>query len=98
MMNKEGESMVFDCCMSEEVLKQIKILEEQYEYNWGKKVDYIILPKGMTQEILALTLERIVETGESLLVGYNKIKEQIRENEHAFKTGVKDTFFKETRG
>lgn len=80
MINEENENITFGCCMNEEVLKQIKILEEQYEYNWGKKVDYIIQPKGMTRETLALTLERIVETGESLLVGYNKIKMQVKEN------------------
>ena len=78
MINEGNESITFDCCLNEEMLKQIKILEEQYEYNWGKKVDYIILPKGMTLETLALTLERIVETGESILVGYNKIRAHVK--------------------
>ena len=45
---------------------------KQYEHNWGKEVvlDYII--PGMTQEKLIIVLEYIVETGESVLVGWNK--------------------------
>lgn len=40
---------------------------------WGIPLDYIIVPSGITQEMLVLVLKRIVDTGESILVGYNKV-------------------------
>ena len=58
---------------NQETLNQIKILEQRYLENWGKEVDYIVLPVGLTQEKLVKILEIIVETGESILVGFNKI-------------------------
>ena len=58
--------------VNEEALQKIKQLELQYERNWGKKVDYTILPPHMSQEKMVLILERIVETGESILVGWEK--------------------------
>ena len=65
--------------VNEVAMRKIEMLERQYKNSWGKEVDYTILPQGMTEETLALTLERIVETNESILVGYNKIKEQFTE-------------------
>ena len=59
--------------INEEAIRQIQLLERKYELNWGKKVDYSVLPQGLSQEKLADILERIVETGESILVGWNKI-------------------------
>lgn len=59
--------------INDEAIKQIKLLELKYEHNWGKKVDYTILPRGVSQEKLVVILERIVDTGESILVGWNKI-------------------------
>ena len=52
--------------------RRIEQLESEYEDKWGKKVDYIIIPQGITQEKLVAVLERIVDTGESILVGWNK--------------------------
>lgn len=60
--------------MNQETLNQIKTLEQKYLENWGKEVDYTILPVGITQEQLVKILERIVKTGESILVGFNKIE------------------------
>lgn len=57
---------------NDSVLKKIEILEKEYEKIWGKKVDYIIIPKGMTQEKLAKVLELMVGTGDSILVAYSK--------------------------
>lgn len=57
-----------------ETMERIKQLEIKYEKNWNKKLDYLIMPRGITQESLVLVLERIVDTGESILVGWNKIK------------------------
>lgn len=59
--------------INEEAIKQIELLELEYEHNWGKKVDYTILPRGISQEKLVVILKRIVDTGESILVGWNKI-------------------------
>ena len=52
--------------------RRIEQLESEYEDKWGKKVDYLIIPQGITQEKLVSVLERIVDTGESILVGWNK--------------------------
>lgn len=64
-----------------ETTQKIKILENRYKKNWGKEVDYTIVPKGMTQEDLILVLEVISETGESILCGYEKIKNIIKDNQ-----------------
>ncbi len=59
--------------VNEESLKRIEQLGKEYERVWGKTVDYSVLPPGLTQEKLVPILERIVETGESVLVGWNYI-------------------------
>ena len=56
-----------------EISKKIKELGLLHKQRWGKEPDYTIVPKGITQEILLKVLERIVDTGESVLVGWNKI-------------------------
>ncbi len=66
-----------------DVLKQLDTLCALYKQRWGKDVDYTALPKGITQEKLVDVLERIVDTGESILVGYNKL---------FITTNKKDTF------
>ena len=60
---------------NQETLNKIRILEQKYLENWGKEVDYTVLPVGLTQENLVKVLERIVETDESILVGFNKINQ-----------------------
>ena len=55
-----------------DAMRRIEQLESEYEDKWGKKVDYLIIPQGITQEKLVAVLERIVDTGESILVGWNK--------------------------
>ena len=62
--------------VNEKALERIRVLEKKYKENWGKDVDYSILPKGITQEMLITILERITETGESILTGYEKLKSQ----------------------
>lgn len=59
--------------INEDALKKIEQLEKTYENNWGRKIDYTILPAGLSQEKLVQVLERIVDTGESVLVGWNRI-------------------------
>lgn len=51
--------------VNEKALERIRILEKKYKENWGKDVDYTILPKGITQEMLVTILERITETGKA---------------------------------
>lgn len=55
-----------------EAMARIEELSQKYEYNWGKEVDYTGMPSGISQDRLAIILERIVETGESVLVGWEK--------------------------
>lgn len=57
-----------------EALEKIRILEQKYKETWGINVDYTIIPPGMTQEKLVDVLERIVDTGESISVGFCNIK------------------------
>lgn len=59
--------------INEEAMKELEELNRLYEENWGREVDYTIVPRGMTQEMLVMILSRIVDTGESVLVGYEKI-------------------------
>lgn len=58
--------------INEEALNKIDELSKLYKFNWGKEVDRVGMPLGMSQEKLVIVLERIVETGESILVGWNK--------------------------
>lgn len=58
--------------INEEALNRIEELSKLYKFNWGKEVDKIGMSLGMSQEKLVIVLERIVETGESILVGWNK--------------------------
>ncbi len=60
--------------LNKETLEKIRILEQKYKETWGINVDYTIIPPGMTQEKLVEVLERIVDTGESIIVGFSKIK------------------------
>lgn len=62
--------------INKDALIEIEKLEELYKLRWNKEVDYSLLPHSVTQEQLCLILRRIVDTGESCLVGYNKIKER----------------------
>ena len=54
-------------------LKRIYQLNQKYYETWGCEVNYSIIPPGMTQEKCVKVLERIIMTGESLLVGYKKL-------------------------
>lgn len=54
-------------------LEQLNKLCELYKHRWGKELDYTVLPRSISREKLLIILERIIDTGESILVGYNKI-------------------------
>lgn len=67
-MTDEGVSKV----VNQEALEQIEELLQKYKYNWGKEVELNNSIPNMSQEQLVAVLERIVETGESVLVGWDK--------------------------
>ena len=77
-MSTEGKGIQIDDEHMQERLDRIQELLDLYEYNWGQKLQIPTRPPGMHQGLMIETLKRIVETGESLLVGYNKIREQKR--------------------
>lgn len=60
--------------IDEAAMKKINELSELYEQRWGKEVDILALPSVINrQDRLAQILERIVDTGESVIVGYQKL-------------------------
>ena len=56
-----------------EVMKEIEKLSKLYEERWHAYVDKMVIPEKLSQEELVIVLRRIVDTGESVLVGWNKI-------------------------
>ena len=54
------------------VLKRLDELSELCQKRWGKAVDYVGRPGHLCMEDMVIILERIVDTGESVLVGYEK--------------------------
>jgi hypothetical protein len=54
-------------------LRRVSELCELYQSRWGSEVDLLALPSGID---IMETLERIVDTGESPIVGWKKIKEE----------------------
>lgn len=59
-----------------EYLQKVSKLCSLYYSRWGKEVDMLALPSGID---IVKTLERIVDTGESPIVGWQKINEKKRD-------------------
>lgn len=59
--------------IDEIAMKKINELSELYEQRWGKEVDFLAMPSTIHQGQIAEILERIVDTGESIMVGYQKL-------------------------
>lgn len=59
-------------CWTQERWSRFNELLALYEFNWGKRLDFIDMNFSITQEELVKVLEIIVETGESVLVGFEK--------------------------
>lgn len=55
-------------------MQEIHKLSSLYEKNWGKEVDYVGMPILIDQENLLQVFRIIVETGDSVLVGFQKRK------------------------
>lgn len=66
-----------------EYLNEVTKLCKLYYERWGKEVDCLALPAGIN---LVQTLERIVDTGESPIVGWAKINE-IKANQASYSQG-----------
>ena len=56
-----------------EAQKEIERLLPVYEHRWGKPLDWTVSPPRMTDTQFAKVLKRIVDTGESIVVGYGKV-------------------------
>lgn len=67
-------------CSNNFISKEIKDLNKKYKKIWGKDVDYKIIPFGITQEKLMECLKLMIETNDSLLVSYNKLYNQKKED------------------
>lgn len=59
--------------IDDSAIEKVEELSKVYEFTWGKKVDYTIIPKGITQEKMVKCLELMIESNLSLLVAYNKL-------------------------
>ena len=59
--------------INKDALISIEELSKQYELTWGKKVDYTIIPPGITQEKLVECLELMIKDNLSLNFAYNKL-------------------------
>lgn len=58
--------------IDQRTFERIEELSQKYQHNWGKEVELDYTIPGMSQERYVVVLERIVETGESVLVGWDK--------------------------
>ena len=56
-----------------EVMKEITELCTKYEKRWNKPVDFVGFPSTLYQERFLLIMRYIVDTGDSILVGYQKV-------------------------
>lgn len=64
-----------------DVMKEINKLTKLYEERWHDCVDKMVIPNKLSQEEPVIVLRRIVDTGESVIVGWNKIFTNGRERE-----------------
>ena len=71
---------MLDCNQEVIILVNVKAMQEihklssLYEKRWGKEVDYVGMPTRLCQETLLQVLRLIVDTGDSILVGFQKRK------------------------
>ena len=49
----------------------------EYRKKWGRNIDYLGLPRAMSDEVLIKTLERAIETGEPVQDCYLYVKNKL---------------------
>ena len=62
-----------------EVMQELHELSLLYEARWGKDVDYVGMPTTISEKRLLLILRYIVDTGDSVLVGAQKVRDILNE-------------------
>ena len=61
-----------------DALNEIIRLNELYRERWGISISFTAIPNTLTEERLILVLRHIVNTGESVLCGYEKVRDLLR--------------------
>ena len=62
-----------------EILQELHRYSLLFEERWGREVDYVGMPSHISQERLLLILRYAVETGDSVLVSAQKVRDIISE-------------------
>ena len=65
-----------------EALAEMDKLMEEYREKWNQPIDMDLIPPYVTQEKACLILRQIVETGDSVLTGIEKIKKTFNQYYH----------------
>lgn len=60
--------------IDDSLLNTIEQLNKEYKEIYGKEVDYTVIPKGITQEILVDCLQLMISNNLSLIVAYTRVK------------------------
>lgn len=63
--------------INEKAMRQIEELSTLYEQRWGKSPDFMIRPPKCSQEMLVQILALIVDTGDSILIGWEKLNQSV---------------------
>lgn len=56
--------------------KESERLNNEYVRVWGRTMDLLSLPHGISQDALIKCMRRAVETGDSVLEAYEELKSQ----------------------
>ena len=59
------------------VMYKVQELTAEYRKKWGRNIDYLGLPRAMSDEVLIKTLERAIETGEPVQDCYLYVKNKL---------------------
>lgn len=60
--------------IDDSLLNTIEQLNKEYKEIYGKEVDYTVIPKGITQEILVDCLQLMISNNLSLITAYTRIQ------------------------
>ena len=59
--------------IDDSAVEKVNELCKKYQETYGKEIDFIGIPKGITQEKLAKCIELMIDDNLSLLVVYEKL-------------------------